>query len=278
MPTAGSEIPRSCIKGATSSTPSRTASISYPRKTASFCINEFIKNLIAVEKGEIALPTNFAEWITYTFGRGIAECYMVPYNEKIWNYPVDRMSHHWVEGRIPRPPVEDIVKSAIGIETEGYVHQAVFSYPVEGGIEALVRGIAEPVLPAIRTGFAVASIREDNGGFAISDGGETVHADRLISTIPLQNLLPCLQDVRLRCRQPATLSATTRSARSSSGLQGKSLIYRGSTSRMRRRVSSTGSRSLELQQRGRPAGSLLDPRRDHPITMGMRSPGCLMPR
>jgi len=161
-----------------------------PAEDRFFCINEFIKNLIAVEKGEIALPTNFAEWITYTFGRGIAECYMVPYNEKIWNYPVDRMSHHWVEGRIPRPPVEDIVKSAIGIETEGYVHQAVFSYPVEGGIEALVRGIAEPVLPAIRTGFAVASIREDNGGFAISDGRETVHADRLISTIPLQNLLP----------------------------------------------------------------------------------------
>jgi len=166
-----------------------------PDEDRFFCINEFIKNLIAVEKGEVLPPTNFAEWITCTFGRGIAECYMLPYNEKIWNYPADRMSHHWVEGRIPRPPVEDIIKSAIGIETEGYVHQAVFSYPVEGGIEALVRGIAEPVLPAIRTGFAVASIREENGGFAISNGGETVHADRLISTIPLQNLLPCLQDV-----------------------------------------------------------------------------------
>lgn len=166
-----------------------------PAEDRFFCINEFIKNLIAVEKGEIPPPTNFAEWITYTFGRGIAECYMIPYNEKIWNYPVDRMSLHWVEERIPRPPVEDIIKSAIGIETEGYVHQAVFSYPVKGGIEALVRGIAEPVLPAIRTGFSVASIREENGGFAISDGRETIRADRLVSTIPLQNLLPCLEDV-----------------------------------------------------------------------------------
>lgn len=167
-----------------------------PEEDRFFCINEFIKNLIAVEKGEIPPPRNFAEWITFTFGRGIAECYMIPYNEKIWNYPVDQMSHHWVEGRIPRPPVEDIIKSAIGIDTEGYVHQAVFSYPVEGGIAALVRGIAEPVLPAIRTGFSVTSIkREANGGFAISDGSETVHADRLISTIPLQNLLPCLEDV-----------------------------------------------------------------------------------
>lgn len=166
-----------------------------PDEDRFFCINEFVKNLIAVEKGEVPPPTNFAEWITYTFGRGIAECYMLPYNQKIWNYPADRMSHHWVEGRIPRPPVEDIIKSAIGIETEGYVHQAVFSYPIEGGIEALVRAIAEPILPAVRTGFRVASIREEDGGFAISDGNEVIHADRLISTIPLQNLLPSLADV-----------------------------------------------------------------------------------
>ncbi|KUL02881.1 MAG: UDP-galactopyranose mutase [Methanoculleus marisnigri] len=166
-----------------------------PDEDRFFCINEFVKNLIAVEKGEVPPPENFAEWITYTFGRGIAECYMIPYNEKIWNFPADRMSHHWVEGRIPRPPVEDIIRSAIGIETEGYVHQAVFSYPVTGGIEALVRAIAEPVLSAIRTGFSVASVREEKGGFAVSDGIKTVHADRLISTIPLQNLLPCLADV-----------------------------------------------------------------------------------
>lgn len=166
-----------------------------PDEDRFFCINEFVKNLIAVEKGEVPPPANFAEWITHTFGRGIAGCYMLPYNEKIWNYPADRMSHHWVEGRIPRPPVEDIIRSAIGIETEGYVHQAVFSYPVTGGIEALVRAIAEPVLPAVRTGFSVASVREEDGKFLVSDGRETVRADRLISTIPLQNLLPCLADV-----------------------------------------------------------------------------------
>jgi len=166
-----------------------------PDEDRFFCINEFVKNLIAVEKGEIPPPENFAEWIVYTFGRGIADCYMLPYNEKIWNYPPERMSHHWVDGRIPRPPVEDIIRSAIGSETEGYVHQAVFSYPVRGGIEALVRAIAEPILPAVRTGFGVTSVREEDGGFVVSDGRETVRADRLISTIPLQNLLPCLTDV-----------------------------------------------------------------------------------
>ena len=159
------------------------------------CINGFVKNLIAVEKGEIAPPANFKEWIYYTFGPGIAECYMVPYNEKIWKYPTEKMSLHWVDGRIPRPPVEDIIKSAIGIETEGYTHQAVFSYPLDGGIEALVRTIARPVEDFIHTGFRVHSVEKTGTGWLIGNGQDTITADRIISTIPVQHLLPCIKDV-----------------------------------------------------------------------------------
>ncbi|WOF16590.1 NAD(P)-binding protein [Methanoplanus sp. FWC-SCC4] len=168
-----------------------------PAEDRFFCINEFIKTLIAHEKGELKDPENFREWIYLTFGKGIAESYMVPYNEKIWNFPTEKMSHHWVDGRIPRPPVEDIIKSAIGIETEGYTHQSVFTYPVNGGIEALTQAIAEPVLSKIRTGFCVESVREnkDGEGFVISDGKEDIICSRVINTLPLQVLLPCLENI-----------------------------------------------------------------------------------
>lgn len=168
------------------------------------CISGFVRNLIAVEKGEIAPPKNFREWIYYTFGPGIAECYMVPYNEKIWKYRTEDMSFHWVDGRIPRPPVDDIIRSAIGIETEGYTHQAVFSYPLDGGIEALVRSIARPVESFIRTGFRVSSVEKSGTSWLIGNGKETVTADRVISTIPVQHLLPCLKDV------PAPVTAACR--------------------------------------------------------------------
>jgi protoporphyrinogen oxidase len=175
-----------------------------PEEDRFSCINGFVKNLIAVEKGEIPPPQNFREWIYYTFGPGIAECYMVPYNEKIWKYPTEQMSLHWVDGRIPRPPVEDIIKSAIGIETEGYTHQAVFSYPLDGGIEALVTAIAQPVLPFIRTGFRVTSLKKSAGIWQIGNGAETITADRVICTIPVQHLLPCLDGV------PETVTAACR--------------------------------------------------------------------
>jgi protoporphyrinogen oxidase len=173
-----------------------------------FCINEFIRAQIAFETKSVPYPKNFREWIYFTFGKGIAECYMVPYNEKIWKYPTDRMSLHWVEGRIPRPPVEDVIRSAVGISTEGYTHQTVFSYPLDGGIESLVRAIAAPVSDRIRTGFTIRSIRKSGTHWQIGDKNETVVADSCISTIPVQHLLYCLDNV------PATVMAA-----------GNSLVY-----------------------------------------------------
>ena len=166
-----------------------------PKEDLFFCINEYVKNLVAVEKGEVSEPQNFRDWIYATFGKGIAECYLVPYNEKIWNYPTEKMSKHWMDGRVPRPPVEDIIKSAVDIETEGYTHQSVFAYPIDGGIEALVQAIARPVVDDIKTSFTVTSVRKTDAGWEISNGSETIVADRVISTIPLQVLLSTLEDV-----------------------------------------------------------------------------------
>jgi protoporphyrinogen oxidase len=113
------------------------------------------------------------------------------------------MSLHWVDGRIPRPPVEDIIKSAIGIKTEGYAHQAIFSYPVDGGIKALVRAIARPVEPFIKTGFRITSITKSGENWEISNGDECIAADQCICTMPLQHLLPCLDNVPMKVKNAA---------------------------------------------------------------------------
>ncbi|HJJ64403.1 MAG TPA: FAD-dependent oxidoreductase, partial [Methanocorpusculum sp.] len=100
-----------------------------------------------------------------------------------------------MDGRVPRPPVEDIIKSAVGIETEGYTHQSVFSYPVVGGIEALVRAIEAPVLDKIKTGCEVTKVERAGDGWKVTAGGEVYDADRVISTVPLHVLLPMLSDI-----------------------------------------------------------------------------------
>jgi protoporphyrinogen oxidase len=156
-------------------------------------------------------PKNFKEWIYHTFGRGIAEKYLIPYNEKIWNYPTGRMSLHWVEGRVPRPPVEDVIKSALGIPTEGYTHQLYFHYPKRGGIQALTRGIEDRLSGVIRN-FEVKRVVREDGQWTVSDVKNTRKYDVLISTIPIFCLVSALRAV------PPAVSAALK------GLKHNSLI------------------------------------------------------
>ena len=87
--------------------------------------------LIGYLKNDHPKPGNLEEWIYYTFGDGIARQYLAPYNEKIWKEPLKNISLDWVE-RVPKPPLEDIVKSCLGIETEGYLHPTLFPLSEKG--------------------------------------------------------------------------------------------------------------------------------------------------
>ena len=146
-----------------------------------------------------ARPKNLEEWCVHRFGRGLAEKYLLPYNKKIWKCNLSAMSTHWVD-RIPSPPLEDIVKSAVGLETEGYVHQLHFYYPKRGGIQSLTRAFAKP-LSDIKTGFTVRRVKRRRDGWSVSDGTATLSCRRLISTIPIFDLVRSLEAVPLQVQE-----------------------------------------------------------------------------
>ncbi len=151
------------------------------------CLYHYLKN-------DHPPPTNFREWLYHVFGTGIAEKYLIPYNEKIWNVPATEMAFDWVEGRVPRPPLEDVIKSAVGVVTEGYTHQLYFTYPRTGGIEALPQSFARDCAH-VTVNFRVAKVWREAGQWRVSDGRTTKSYDRIVSTIPIEDLVDALPDV-----------------------------------------------------------------------------------
>jgi protoporphyrinogen oxidase len=153
------------------------------------CIYGYIVNPRADD-----VASNLAEWSYKTFGAGISEKYFIPYNEKIWNYPATKLGLEFVE-RIPKPPMEDVLKSSIGISTEGYLHQLNFYYPVEGGYESLVHAFAAKVRGEIRTNWRVASVARDGKRWRVTsvDGEERTY-DSLVSTLPIHELMKVWTD------------------------------------------------------------------------------------
>ncbi|MEZ5978460.1 MAG: FAD-dependent oxidoreductase [Planctomycetota bacterium] len=130
-------------------------------------------------------PGDFASWIRWRFGDGIAEHFMDPYNEKIWKRPLRDITSEWVAGRVPDAPIEDVLKSAVGIRTEGYVHQSIFYYPLHGGFQAITDGLAAELGDRVRTSTPVQHVARRGEGFTV-DGEEF---DAVINTLPL-DLLP----------------------------------------------------------------------------------------
>ncbi len=155
------------------------------------CLKGFIEVLVNTK----TKPVNFKDWLYSTFGNGIAEKYLVPYNEKIWNYDLSKMSTWWVEGRVPRPPVDDIIKSSLGIKTEGYTHQLNFYYPEEGGINALINSLERESKDKVIKNFDVKSITRENSGWIVSNGTERRRYELIIATQPIFEVVRAMEDV-----------------------------------------------------------------------------------
>lgn len=142
------------------------------------------------------------------FGEGMTRLYLEPYNRKIWKFEPSFMDTQMVD-RIPDPPREDVIRGARGEETEGYLHQLHFYYPERGGMESLVRALAARCADRVKivTNAAVERVRRlPEGGFEVTAGGRTHAFSRIVTTMPVHELLRVLEpappaDVLEACRR-----------------------------------------------------------------------------
>lgn len=159
---------------------------SLDRKDNYECISGFLFN---ENKIRFPNPKNLNEWLLHNFGNGISEKYLIPYNKKVWNIPVEDLSMIWAD-RIPLPSPEDVLKSSIGIETEGYLHQLYYHYPLNGGYQALSEVFAKKV--NVHYNYDIKKISLINNRFHITNGISEKIFDQIISTLPIQELIKIL--------------------------------------------------------------------------------------
>lgn len=148
------------------------------------CLKGYVEAWHAKQSSGSEAPKDFASWIQWRFGDGIAKHFMDPYNEKIWKRDLAHISSDWVAGRVPDAPVDDVLKAAIGMRTEGYKHQAIFYYPKQGGFQAITDGLAEKVQQCIRYSTPVVEMARVGESWKVN--GEAF--DAVVSTLPLTDM------------------------------------------------------------------------------------------
>lgn len=178
-------------KGVFTGYPFQANTYGLPEETAGECLRGFEE--AEGRKPGASPPGNFRDWVTHYFGNGIARHFMLPYNAKLWRYDLSGMSVDGIAPYVPVPTVEEVRRGATKEGAEGLGYNARFFYPERGGIESFVRAL----LPHVRDlSLGQEAVQVDAEKKTVTfKTGYTAWYDRLVSTVPLPELVRMIKDV-----------------------------------------------------------------------------------
>ena len=134
-------------------------------------------------------PANFRDWITAVFGRGIAEIFLGPYNEKVWAAPLESMSYTWIGERVSVVDLERVLKNIILEQDDvSWGPNSTFRFPLSGGTGEIFRRLAGRLDERILYGQEVLGIDAKSRRLHTKQG-LTVEYGCLLNTGPLDLLV-----------------------------------------------------------------------------------------
>jgi protoporphyrinogen oxidase len=78
--------------------------------------------------------SHFRDWILATFGEGIAEAFMFPYNSKVWTTPLEEMSKSWIGERVSVVDFKRLLENVLYERDDvGWGPNNKFRFPLHGG-------------------------------------------------------------------------------------------------------------------------------------------------
>jgi UDP-galactopyranose mutase len=150
-------------------------------------VDDCVNGILAAADRPSVIPANFEEWIHSKFGAGIAEHFMVPYNRKLWGFPLTEIAATWTQERIVQPEVDQVLIGARGDRDHRDFPNATVRYPTVGGFAELYRPLMDFAAPfRQRAALSQLDLKRHE---VITDSGERLRFDHVISTMPLIDLI-----------------------------------------------------------------------------------------
>lgn len=164
-----------------------------PQQISKECILGLIKAKYRNGNGRPENGTCFEDWILDTFGQGIARYFMLPYNAKFWTVSPRELTCEWIDGYIPVPTLEETVEGALAENERKFGYNVLFWYPAQGGIQEVATAFAKKI-KRVNTSSEVIKIDIVNKEVKFRDNRK-VYFDKLISTIPLPEIINLIDDL-----------------------------------------------------------------------------------
>jgi protoporphyrinogen oxidase len=131
-----------------------------------------------------AAPASFKAMLYERYGRGIAEKFLVPYNEKLYACDLEALDQHAMGRFFPHADLPEIIRNMRTPDNSSY--NSSFTYPRGGAIE-YVNALASAVSPE-RIALDEALLEIDLGAHVARTSKREIRFERLISSTPFPYL------------------------------------------------------------------------------------------
>ena len=139
---------------------------------------------------------SFGEWALANYGEWVTDVFIGPYNKKIWQISPFKMRSDFSfdPGLIPRISFDEMLEYIFLSQNERKEKNIQYRYySKKGGIGSISKKLASKVRN-IRLGTGIAQI-DLKGKKVICSNGTVCHYNKLISTVPLPELIKMIKDI-----------------------------------------------------------------------------------
>jgi len=154
-----------------------------PKDVQKDCLNGIIEAQKIKKK-----PKNFYEWTIKSFGKGIAEHFLLPYNEKKYTCSTKELGISFISWRSPTITVEEAKKNLIAPLKRELGYNISMAYPKNGGFSELVKAFQKRVDSPIHLNQEFESVDLEKKIINFRNN-KSVKFEKLVSTIPMKEFI-----------------------------------------------------------------------------------------
>jgi len=185
-----------------------------------------IKDFVAVQGKELNPKGTYAEWLLDTYGKTFAETFPLVYGHKYHTTTMDQLTTDWVGPRMYRPALEEMLRGALGGEVAGAHYVSTFRYPSVGGFETYLEAFAGRF--DLRLNHQLTGLDPKAKVLRFANGKNEPY-DKVISSVPLPELIPMIDGVPDDVRKAAGKLAFTTTVLVSLGVDREDISETGIT-------------------------------------------------
>lgn len=163
---------------------------------------------------------NYEQWLRLQFGDYFAEHFPMVYTRKYWMKEAKELRTEWVGNRLYQPSVDEVIQGSKTPDTPMTYYAKEMRYPKRGGYRSFLKEFANGA--DIRYNEKV--IKIDPVGHSIyTSNGNIYKYDKLISSMPLPEIIKCIYDVPINIAKAANELEWTSGYQISIGFKNKNI-------------------------------------------------------